>query len=980
MAKDVESLDNAKVTLKKNATTKDSKATCDGKIITIKTDTKLTAGDYTITIAGLEVEDLTATVNVEKNEYLKSYKVDEHLIAGGTYVNTWGYVYYSALNQYGEMMNADKPTVTCSFATKVEVTKTASATQEGKIEIGHSNTTGEQIPATLAIAGTTGTIVLVDANNGVNNSANITWSTAATADKVEVAGMYSTSKSKFQDIVAQDDVSNYYYLLKITDQYGHALEYDEVKDDLQMNVAGGITKVELVSNAIGDYLKDFTIGSEDYLAVMFKQDYAKAGDATLTVVNNKKGLLLTQTITVADYVVISNFVATDENGIYAGKKNELGFEATDSNGNSVTSFDVLSRTVAMNYPLYWEKKDDGTAKLIYDLKDYSKDSDYLRITGNDSHTGSITKALTFYCNEPTSGKYLVKTNTYTIYQDREVKSVLGLKDGTTTQFSTVTGKLDIPFNKIVLADQYANKITKDDGALWTNAMQTLTEDKYGSDGISWNEVDTGVTVTQDNANDKFVFESDVPSATATVYFKNLCTINGGNAAAAGANNYDYRLVVTGVDTLKIDNESITFDNIYNGYTVPAIGSDATGYTATITESALSVNGLVAGAKTAIPADQLKIKSVKNNTFSVSEVQAGVKTKTASAIIQVTTFDASNNTIVKTLERDFQVSYADSYAFELTGAASTIMVDDNTIDSDDIISALTFKDQYGTPGKTWATNAGQKLTYKVVARYTTDIQVTGENVANVTVALKDGSAVKNTGYTLSVTINTPNGKSENKTIVGLFRTPLSGYSVGDPVDEYEITTATTATAISAISEAAVEAHAQAGFTVAVKNVTLQNGVVAHGDKFTYTIDVTSDTAPDLKNTYTFTGTMKEKELAVVTFGSITAAALVAGGDASAVTGSNFTLNAADGDGQSLTVSSTDDEVAASVNVVSGSAASLAAGDVVELTVVYNVPVGYTYVNTTAWDYSSLAGQWVVKSAVQSGTVDAQKLTVVFKLTI
>ncbi|MGN0337372.1 MAG: hypothetical protein ACI4EE_07765 [Lachnospiraceae bacterium] len=982
MAKDVESLDNAKVTLKKNATTKDSKATCEGKIITIKTDTKLTAGDYTITIAGLEVEDLTATVNVEKNEYLKSYKVDEHLIAGGTYVNTWGYVYYQALNQYDEPMNADKPTVTCSFATKTDVTRTASATQEGIIEIGHSAVTGEQIPATLAIAGTSGTIVLVDANNGVNNSANITWSTAATADKVEVAGMYSTSKSKFKDIVAKDNPQNYFYLIKITDQYGHSLNYKQVENDLQMNVAGGITKVELAGSTIDTYLKDFTIGSEDYLAVMFKSDSAKAGDATLTVVNNKKGLLLTQTITVADYVVITNFVATDENGIYAGKKNELGFEATDSEGNAVTSFAVLDNTVVLGDPnLYWEKKDDGSAKLIYDLSKETNGS--LKITSNNSHTGNITKALTFYCNEPTSGKYLVKTNTYTVYQEREVKSVLGLKDGTTTQFSTTTGKLELPFNKIVLADQYANKITSDDGTLWSNAMKTLAKDAKGN-VVSWAEGNTKDVVTT-QGEDKFIFESRSASATTTLYFKNLCAINGGTGKEASADNYDYRLVITAVDTKKIDNESITLDNINKGYTVLATSSDGgKTYSASISETDLSVNGLVAGAKTEIPASQLKIQSVSNNSFSETEVKSGVKTKTASAIVQVTTFDASNNTIIKTLTRDFQVSYADRYAFELTGVAGDIVVDGNVITGLDIQKVLTFKDQYGKAYTNTTKQDGEKLTYKVVARNTTGVQVTGENVANITVT--NLSNVENLELPLSVTINTPNGKKENKTITGCFKAPLSGYGI--PVAKnVEIDNDVVTQTTSAIKDKleAVGVYGKAGYNVTVSAITIKNNKIANGNTFTYKLEVSATASPKLVKTYNFTGTLTEKELANVTLGAITCSAMKVSGDASNITGSAFTtLNQATASySQNLTVAGlpNHDDVAASCVITSNTSNSFIAGDKIQMTVTYNVPAGYTVTNNTAVATTNLEGSWKVISAKQTGdTADTKVLTVVLELTI
>ena len=189
----------------------------------------MVVGTYSVAIGGLETSDLTASVEVAKDETLTSYEIGKELIADAD-SSTNGSIYYKALNQYGEMMTADAPNVTCSFTSeKVNVEVTATATREGKLRITNINTS-------LAILGTKGTVVLVDQNLGVNTTGEVTYSAAATAAEVKVDGMYNSAKSAFQDITAKDDPASYLLLMTITDQYGHQLDFDDIKKEDRKSV------------------------------------------------------------------------------------------------------------------------------------------------------------------------------------------------------------------------------------------------------------------------------------------------------------------------------------------------------------------------------------------------------------------------------------------------------------------------------------------------------------------------------------------------------------------------------------------------------------------------------------------------------------------------------------------------------------------------------------------------------------------------
>ena len=745
-----------KATVKKGATAKDSTFTAEGTKIIITTDTKLIAGSYNVTVSGLEATDLTATVEVAKDETLTTYEIGKELIADAT-TSTSGSIYYKALNQYGEMMTADAPQVTCSFTSvNPTVAVTATANREGRIDVVNIN-------SSLAILGTKGTVVLVDQNLGVNATGEVAYSSAATAAEVKIEGMYNTAKSAFQEITAKDDADNYFLLMTITDQYGHQLGYNDIKNDVSITIAGGITNVE--SNATinsGDTakgLKDFTIGGKDYIAAVLTDggSLVKAGASTVTMVNNKRGLLLNYTIEVTDYIILSNFVVSADNGVYNNQDNEMSYEATDTNGNTITNYAVITKLVGLpNNQWKWQKNADGTAKLIY--------HPVVSITSNSSHTASTLVAAVFSCNETTSPNFKIKTQNFTIKQNREAVTVLGLASDAVTQFSSTVGTHKIDLNKIIYADQYANKVTKDDATIYPSDVVTNGAVAVGSCGAV---IVTSAGMNAIISGSAFEFTSSTESATATIYLKLYNSIANDGRTPVSTTKYDYKFVVTCVDTQGVASSSIKISKVNSG-NVEKVGPAS--YSA-ITVGDIEVTATVAGVDTKLDSSQYIIKSIENGGFTTEETNKGVKTKTATVTLQVTTFDNDNNPTITEVSADYQISYDSAYAYsvkDVSTAGKAAMASSSsaiTVTSSGILSAqdmqamFVFKDQYGDEMTlTNGTAVDSHIAYTITPKETTAVKVYGENGNKVYAAAASGQK-----YLLTITATPANGKATTKDI-------------------------------------------------------------------------------------------------------------------------------------------------------------------------------------------------------------------------
>ncbi len=736
-----------KVDVKKGTAARESKFAVDGSKIVITMDAKLTAGAYSVTVEGLEAAALTADVTVEKDETLTSFEVSDYIVAKSTTETTAGSIKFAALNQYGEKMVSSDPTVTCSFGTVTnnqKPSKSATATAEGEITV-------ENISPMLAIVGTKGTVVLVG-EMGVTVTKEISYNVAATPATAEVAGTYHINSATIKTITEKDKISDYELLLTVKDQYGYAVDTTLFeRDKVNVTIAGGLTNIA-VDTTKG--LKNRTVNGVDYIAISLKGlngTEAIAGDATLSIVNPYKGMLLTTTISVAKNVIIKSLNITAPNGVYAGQKNELSYEIIDAEGKSVTSYAVLSSGI-LTLPtdpsgpvIRLEKNADGTAKMIYTPK------------ANPSQPGVTDKAsqpeaVTVMANSQIGGDYLVKTFSFTVYQARYAKSVSGIAADQVTSISSKGQPLKIESSKLVLADQYSNKIVSTDSMFNDKIFDTTTGAATGT-AIYVAENDA-VKVTINTA-DKNIIAKPVAVGTATVYLK-YC-YDETKPATASPTSYDARFTISVYDTAGVDVSTLEIKSVNDGFTVSA--ADA----ASLSKDKIKVVAKIGGTETVIPSEQYEIVKNENNTFSTDDDNKKIDTKTAKVTVQVTTWDAANNNIETQLTKEYQVSKADKKAFKVTKAlgatraAITVTDSGKLYNASNFVTNFEFKDQYGDALSTTANNA-KSVKYTIELISATDktgfsISASGLNSANVKVT-KSGT------YVFRITATTDDGSSKD----------------------------------------------------------------------------------------------------------------------------------------------------------------------------------------------------------------------------
>gem|GEM_PF-5327120 len=747
-----------KVTVKKGTAARDCKATVDGSKITLAMAAKLTAGAYTVSVEGVDTAAMTADVNVEKDETLTSYEISSYIVAKGLLATTEGSIKYAALNQYGEKMVANDPTPMCSFGT-ASIDKSATASAEGVIKVTNIN-------PILAIEGTKGTVTLVG-DMGVTATKDITYSAFAKAVKAEVIGTYHVNSATLKDLKEGDKKNEYELLLQFTDQYDYTMSADELLG-VTVTIAGGLTGINTTQTQTD--FKTRTYNGTDYVAVSLATaadtSVMAAGDATLMVNNNYYGSLINDKLTVAKNVVIKNMSVTANNGVYWGQDNDMDYEFTDAEGKSVTSYATIKNcSISLPIGFRWERQKDGSAKLIYNPSTTMSNP-----SQPNTDKASMPQAVVFYANSPSGGDYLVKTCQFTVYQSRFAKGVTGIADDTTTSISKKsTGALSIDSKKIVLADQYSNKIVSTESMYNASIFDTTVKAAVSGTAVY---IATNGAFTTSVAGNKIVATPTAIGGTATVYLKyKVATVD--TAVTASTTNYDAKFTITAYDTTGVDASTIVIDSINDGFAMTT--TDAKALNTNLGK--ITVKAVVGGVKTVVPASQYVVVKNENNDFSAEDTTKGVKTKTAKLTVQVTTWDSANTPIETQITKEYTVSREDSKLFKVTNgtnvntAASPGSIASNTdFKADTFITQFKFRDQYGNGGSdgsasssitgivgTLDTGCVNYTIEMVEAAHTNGYTITsnGTNSANI-IFTETGK------YTYKVTATTPDGSSKSYT--------------------------------------------------------------------------------------------------------------------------------------------------------------------------------------------------------------------------
>lgn len=695
--------EKAVVTIKKGTSSPSVASTTfaeDMKSVTINMGSKLTEGTYDVSVTGLTEAALAGSITV-KNETLTSVElVGTNLIADPA-IDKEGTLSHSAkmdfktLNQYGERMTVSNPNVSCTFG-KAEVTKTCTATANGVVTV-------KEIPTTLQIIGTSGSIVLVQPDTGISVNTTVTYAASATAKTMTVAGLYNTSDEKIMDMSGGDSVGDFVILATIEDQYGNALTASRLNDEkngITTTIApnAGVTGVATTNDtAKRNVWTDMTIDGKDYVALQLLGDKAEAGTFNLTFVNPKAGLLANQSFTVSAGTFVKSLSVSATDSIYSDIKSELAFEAVDAEGNAITDYaklkDLIGFTLASGTgTVAFEKQANGSAKLFFTPKTS------LTVGSKNSTVVSFTATA----NKPTSTNYLVKPLTFTVYAKKVPKVITGVKSDVATAMAMTTGaSITIKTSELVIEDQYSN---------------VMSDVSMSDIGFESNSVFTVEPSTTDK-NYKFTLKTPGTAQESKVkFFIKDTTDKDGQLKNSSA-----EITVSAVDTQKASD--IKISSIMDGDVVKYDEMNLFD-----NNKKVSVTGKVSGKLVSIPESQFVVSG--NTGYNLGEATSSNPAQTVTGTIEVTV-DTKNGPVVTT--KDYSFSNANPTVTKIEKKEVENVAKAETLTNTQFVALFNIKDQYGdaitaaTILKTVkydVTNVSDNKAIVITHNATNDVKVTG----------------------------------------------------------------------------------------------------------------------------------------------------------------------------------------------------------------------------------------------------------------
>ncbi len=625
----------------------------DKKSATIAMGSKLTEGTYTVSVTGLTAAAITGTVTV-KDETLTSIEiVGTNLVRNATDAAI-ATIPFKTVNQYGERMSITNPTVTSSFGT-ASIEKSCSATATGIIKVSG-------IAQTLQIYGTSGSVTVVDTTKGVTVTATVTYSAAATAKTMTLAGLYNVSDAKLTDMTKGDNVNEYVILAQIADQYGNNLVAAKLNTDNRVTAnlvpGGNVT----APNGVVTTWYDKTVDGKDYVALPLTGTTAIAGTFYYTFVNPSLGLLANTSFVVKSGTVIKTLSISANDSIYQGQDNTLAFEAVDTDGNAVTKYSVLNDLVKFTIggasTLKFVKQADGSAKLVYNPENT------LDVTYGSGKKNSTVSAFTATANEITSTSYLVKSLTFTTYQKRIPHAVTGLKSGTATAVASGES-FKLYASDLVVEDQYSNVMSDTEVKAIPNLkVATSVNDATPVGDIT---VSAGTFPTAPGTHSVTV-QAGLVSANATTLRLGVGTTS------------DYDVTLITVDSMKATN--LTIKSINSGDVVKSVSASA------INVANVEVTGSVAGKTVVIPKNQYIITG--NTGYELVAASSVNPAQSLAGKLEVTV-DTNNGSVVLSKEYTFSNATATVTKIETTEGATLAT---GNLNVSNFAGLFTIKSQYG----------------------------------------------------------------------------------------------------------------------------------------------------------------------------------------------------------------------------------------------------------------------------------------------
>lgn len=702
----------------------------------------LATGDYTVTFG-----TQTYTFKAEAEKTAKVEFIGENLVltADGAKEAVIG---FKATNQFGENVADIDPSVTSSFG-NASIKKGVTRTANGEILVSNLNLTATPLNSK-------GTVVLVDKKTGLSSNVVVTLSSAATVDKVEVAGLYKEFETpekatKVESIETNADVSKYAVLLKAYDQYGNAnASVFTVTSPASVTLtAAGNTGLN-----VGKDTKKVTVGQSEYVAIpLAKLDNIKeltAGSTNITIVGNKKGLLATFTITVNKAVAVESIKLSPAGTIYNGTKSEVSYVAKDTNGKEITDYNTLNSTnveFTANGDFNWERQKDGSAKLFFTPK--VKD-----IPG--SETASQPTVVT------TKVGNNIDVANFTIYNSKIAKAISGVDKDVALATVVSNGAVTLKAKDIAFVDQYGSQLTDDEAAKLVQKLDVAIEDEANAKGFK----KAGIAATNKEVTSK---DTEIVKAIAdTKEGRTKLKFTLKDAKGNEVKNSEY--VIT-IQSVKIDDiTDFAIGDLKQLYLEPKTATTAVSGSSID----LKVTGKVGATTVSLTPDDYNIipnNIVDNDGNGKIYAKAGApivnkdnnyasKTEKLEVVIKnAKGSSVAKDITVSSVEPKAQtVALKENKSFELERNKDGVILADDVYGANADTNLLEVKDQYGRP---FYNAANVRIQYTNIPD---GITVENNNTYTATLKLDGKTISSNKTYTVGVTLTFKSGVTYTDTLL------------------------------------------------------------------------------------------------------------------------------------------------------------------------------------------------------------------------
>lgn len=691
----------------------------DKKTATLTFSTNLLAGDFTVSVGGVQTDAVTAKFTVEAEKVAKIEFTSDKAPISRTDA-TQATVGYKILNQYGEDVTSTKYgqiTFTSGYGAPASVANGSITIDKGAADF----VIDEKVNVTA-----------LDAASTTFASAVVTVVAKAQVSQVTFDKLYNADNNTLT--VGETNPQAYYVTLSAKDQYGNSIAANAagaaiLNSDVIVTTSNQ-TVIDVV-RALADNKGDavFTtvnIDGTDYLALQLYGYNAGtvqyAGTARLTAVSKVAGNPVGFDVTVKEAVKVDTITLSAPSIAVIGEDLTIPFSAVDQFGNAVDKASTLNAGI-VSASFNSASKGSG----INFVQNYVTGKSSLVIT----NAGGVSVAGNYVLTVVT-GTGKVQYLSINVVNAVVPTVVSGIKDFTKTLAVGATAEFDI--DNVVISDQYGRAIDHANLGGYTVEIVSGTPAKVSYAGNTVTAVAKGTstfTLTLKNASNQpvagsaYTFVAKVVEAAdiASYELADIPTLYAGAAATTAATNAAYGQTVT-VNGVLADGSKVTLPT--SSYQVVVVGSNVDyvtasnkvvaygGTDASFTDGAKTVTvvATIAGSEQVVKSASVKVTTAAPAPAALSIADSnGVVTNEGNSLVSVTAANVNDTTKLATVVNQ-AVKAVDQYGFELTEGAGFYTVIPSNFTNSHTLTTVAAGDAFSV---TAVTTNGQIISFKVAVK-------------------------------------------------------------------------------------------------------------------------------------------------------------------------------------------------------------------------------------------------------------------------